>query len=175
MNSEDNKSQSKINKMINSKLVILLLAAFFISCSEVKKTNVEDNKSNEIKEKELDLRERELDLKEKELAMKENNTSENLNSGIKGDYPEVSLITLTDQDLQNRDSWELRIMRNEVFARHGYIFKIPELREYFIRQNWYDPKFEDVNNMLSDLEKENVVKIRKYEEYTDSQYKGYSR
>lgn len=157
------------------KLVILLLVVFFISCNDVKKSSVDDNKSKELKEKELELREKELDLKEKELASKENKSSENINSGIKGDYPEVSLIKLTDQDLQNRDSRELRIMRNEVYARHGYIFKLPELREYFIRQNWYEPQFDDVNNMLSDLEKENVEKIRKYEEYTDSKYKSYSR
>ncbi len=96
------------------KLVILLLVVFFISCNDVKKSSVDDNKSKELKEKELELREKELDLKEKELASKENKSSENINSGIKGDYPEVSLIKLTDQDLQNRDSWELRIMRNEV-------------------------------------------------------------
>ncbi|MBK9403707.1 MAG: hypothetical protein IPN57_04090 [Ignavibacteria bacterium] len=33
------------------KLVILLLVAFSISCNEVKKASVEDNKSKEFKEK----------------------------------------------------------------------------------------------------------------------------
>ena len=162
--------------MNNLKLIlVVLISILFGSCQDMKNSNEENKKSMELKEKELELRERELDLKEKELADKSNNQTENLSSGTKGNYPEVSLIKLTDTHLQNRDEWELRIMRNEVFARYGYIFKLPELREYFILQNWYTPKYDDVSNMLSELEKENVEKIRKYEAYIGSRYNSFSR
>ncbi|HNT97725.1 MAG TPA: YARHG domain-containing protein [Elusimicrobiales bacterium] len=45
--------------------------------------------------------------------------------------------TLTD--LSNKTTAELRLLRNEVYARAGYIFKDPELNEYFTRQPWYVP------------------------------------
>ena len=58
---------------------------------------------------------------------------------------------------------ELRLMRNEVFARHGYIFKTNEMREYFSSQDWYEPKFDDVNHLLTDLEKVNILLIKRIE------------
>jgi hypothetical protein len=33
----------------------------------------------------------------------------------------------------------LRLMRNEIYARHGYIFKDPGLQNYFTKQGWYKP------------------------------------
>lgn len=43
----------------------------------------------------------------------------------------------------------LRIMRNEIYARHGYVFNDQELLAYFEKKRWYkpDPKFnaEDMN------------------------------
>ena len=36
-----------------------------------------------------------------------------------------------------RSKIDLRIMRNEIYARHGYVFKDNELRNYFEKQSWY--------------------------------------
>ena len=40
---------------------------------------------------------------------------------------------------------ELRLLRNEVFARHGRTFKSADLQGYFSKQPWYkpDPKFSE--------------------------------
>ena len=54
-------------------------------------------------------------------------------------------------------------MRNEIFARHGYIFKTPEMKSYFSQQSWYHGQYNDVNSMLSAIEKQNIELIRKYE------------
>ena len=35
---------------------------------------------------------------------------------------------------------ELELMRNEIYARHGWIFNRPDLRNYFESQPWYRPK-----------------------------------
>lgn len=43
-----------------------------------------------------------------------------------------SELTHTDKD------W-LRLARNEIFARHGYVFEDPELAEYFESMSWYTP------------------------------------
>lgn len=157
-------------------LIILVYFLFFKNNeSMILNKNESSLTSEQLKSRELDLKERELELKQKELQERKNVPADYNNSGTKGNYPEASLVVLTDSDLQNKNAWELRIMRNEVFARYGYIFKLPELREYFLKQDWYVPKFEDVSGMLTGLEKENIEKIKRYEAYIGSKYNGYSR
>src|SRR2546421_1412318 len=58
---------------------------------------------------------------------------------------------------------ELRLLRNEIYARHGRIFKTMWIQQYFGGQSWYDPKedFKDEENSGSD--KTNIETIVKYE------------
>ncbi len=53
------------------------------------------------------------------------------------------------------------IMRNEIFADHGYIFKIEKWNKYFTNQDWYTPRFEEVANKLTIIEKINIENILK--------------
>ena len=78
-----------------------------------------------------------------------------------GDYPFTSLRKVTDDDLVYKSSRELRIMRNEIFARHGYIFDSKDMRKHFMSKNWYRPTSKNV--ILSDIEKYNVEFIKRYE------------
>jgi hypothetical protein len=50
----------------------------------------------------------------------------------------------------------LRLLRNDVYARHGYVFQDHELQEYFEKQPWYrrDPEFD-----LSELTENDRKKI----------------
>ncbi|HMS33984.1 MAG TPA: YARHG domain-containing protein [Ignavibacteria bacterium] len=158
-------------------LALFLLQFVFVSCKESKVTQEQSRKDLELKEKELSLKEKELELKEKELDNRNSAKAEgNLNSsGGEGSIPDMSSVLLDRSYLENKDAWELRIMRNEIYARHGYIFKLPELREYFMKQSWYEPVNEDVTNSLSLIEKENIELIKRYEEYIGSRYSKYSR
>ena len=70
---------------------------------------------------------------------------------------------LTADDLKGKSKYELRFMRNEIFARHGYIFKSQELNGYFAKQPWYKPTTTDVNHVLSETEKKNVELIKSME------------
>ena len=36
--------------------------------------------------------------------------------------------------------WEIRVARNEIYARHGRIFSDPDLNAYFRSQSWYTPR-----------------------------------
>ncbi len=62
-------------------------------------------------------------------------------------------------------------MRNEIFARHGYIFHInPEMQGYFNGQDWYRdiPKTTTdgktlYQDYLSGIEKHNINIISQYE------------
>jgi len=89
--------------------------------------------------------------------------STTVNSTIPGVYSQASVQLLTAGELEGLDKRSLRIMRNEIFARHGYIFKTAEMRNYFAGQSWYQPSLGDVNNQLTDIEKSNIEIIKQYE------------
>lgn len=81
-----------------------------------------------------------------------------------GIYPQASLRKLTSEELYKLSKAELKIMRNEVFARYGYIFqKNGEMHQYFINQEWYIPQLNKVDMFLTDLEKENIQLIKRIE------------
>ena len=58
---------------------------------------------------------------------------------------------------------ELRLLRNEIYARHGRIFKTLWLEQYFGSQPWYDPKEEFKDEELSGPNRTNVETIVAYE------------
>jgi hypothetical protein len=71
---------------------------------------------------------------------------------------------LTDAELQGRSKAEFRVMRNEIFARHGRIFQSADLNTYFSAKPWYkqDPNYAD--SMLSAVDKQNVKILQKRED-----------
>lgn len=76
-------------------------------------------------------------------------------------YPQASVRVLTVPELKKMDKDELDIMRNEIFADHGYVFKTKKWKSYFESQSWYRPRFDDVTNKLSVVERINVERILK--------------
>ena len=55
-----------------------------------------------------------------------------------GKYPFTADRLIRAEDLKNMNVWELKVMKNEIFARHGYIFhKNPFIIRYFDEQDWY--------------------------------------
>ena len=54
-------------------------------------------------------------------------------------------------------------MRNEIFARYGYRFSSPRLKEYFGAKEWYSPREDNVDNYLTEIEKYNIALIREAE------------
>lgn len=58
---------------------------------------------------------------------------------------------------------DLRVLRNEIYARHGRVFKDKELQKYFEAQTWYHPNPEFKDEMLSDTESKNLVIIAEVE------------
>lgn len=70
---------------------------------------------------------------------------------------------MTYYDVEGKSAEELRLMRNYIFARRGYIFESEDLKEYFERFSWYVPLYYDVTPRLSDIEKYNVNFIKEWE------------
>jgi hypothetical protein len=67
--------------------------------------------------------------------------------------------------VENTDPGELRIMRNEIYARHGYCFRMKDMRQYFDAQDWYMPISIDVTAKLSNLEEKNAAMVKRSEKY----------
>jgi hypothetical protein len=85
------------------------------------------------------------------------------NTSFQGRYPQASQRLLSVYDLSGMSKQDLKIMRNEIFARHGYIFKTPEMKSYFVTQSWYHGQYADVTSLLSSIENQNVEFIKKHE------------
>tara|TARA_Y100000590_G_scaffold361959_1_gene418855 strand:+ start:2409 stop:4946 length:2538 start_codon:yes stop_codon:yes gene_type:complete len=79
-----------------------------------------------------------------------------------GSYPHTSIRLLKKVELENMASRiELKLMRNEIFARYGYKFE-PNgyMDQHFSDQRWYQPQYEDVTSFLTDIEIQNVNQIK---------------
>ena len=57
-----------------------------------------------------------------------------------GRWPWTSGRLIRPAELGPLSLGELELMRNEIYARHGWIFNRPDLRNYFESQPWYRPK-----------------------------------
>jgi len=83
------------------------------------------------------------------------------------DYPETATRRLTYADIAGKSKRELRIMRNEIYARHGYRFGQSDLQTHFEKKSWYKPITTDggdlYNNHFTQIERDNVKFIRQYE------------
>ena len=77
-----------------------------------------------------------------------------------GRFDYASRILLNDMQFRHLDKKALRIMRNEILARHGYRFKSKDLQEYFGKQTWYKPLKDNSKIRLSFIEQLNVELIK---------------
>ena len=70
---------------------------------------------------------------------------------------------LTDSLLRGQTLYSLRLLRNEVYARHGRRFETLWLRDHFKNEPWYKPRSEFTIAELSEIEKANVKLIQAFE------------
>ena len=82
---------------------------------------------------------------------------------FEGEYPQASERYLSYDDIQYLSKYELKIMRNEIFARYGRIFKSADLKNHFNSQHWYVPLYNKVYDKLTEIEKHNINFIKQYE------------
>ncbi|MGL5560876.1 MAG: YARHG domain-containing protein [Paraclostridium dentum] len=79
--------------------------------------------------------------------------------------PDSSSRYLTKEELYQYDKSSLGFIRNEIFARHGYVFKNEDYRNYFTSMPWYlpDSRFKGTLKELNPVEKHNVELIQSIE------------
>ena len=82
------------------------------------------------------------------------------------DYRWLSTRYVYDSDLAGLNKGQLRVLRNAIYAMHGYIFNSPELSGYFSSFSWYNPIYtSDIYSTFTELERSNVEAIKDYERF----------
>jgi len=62
-----------------------------------------------------------------------------------GRWPWTSGRLIQPDDLGQLSLLDLELMRNEIYARHGWVFNRRDLQDYFSKQPWYSPKGSPAN------------------------------
>ncbi|HKR15037.1 MAG TPA: YARHG domain-containing protein [Pyrinomonadaceae bacterium] len=83
---------------------------------------------------------------------------------LPGDMELFENRTISEQMLQGLSLHELRLLRNEVYARHGRMFRAEWLQMYYYNQPWYQPNEEFKDETLSGTDKLNVETIVRLEQ-----------
>ena len=81
----------------------------------------------------------------------------------------LSQYVVTEEMLENLTPRTLTILRNEPFARRGYIFRRSDLNAIFSNEDWYVPRTRNLSAVqatLTRLESRNVDFIKSYQSRT---------
>lgn len=86
-----------------------------------------------------------------------------------------SVTLLTSKDVENMKRGDLEVMRNAIYARHGYTFRNRNMRVLFDNVEWYMPVSTDIRADLTEVEQQNVALLKRYEEHAARYYDYFGR
>lgn len=119
-------------------MIFMFSAAIVAGCREVKPASVAGRPQKSPSERD------------------ESKTSQYFNS-------ESSQRLLRPEELKGLTPFQLKIMKNEIFARHGFIFTDSDMAAYFSGQTWYVPSPDFTAQKLTQAERENIALIERQE------------
>lgn len=82
---------------------------------------------------------------------------------------------LSKEEVENLRKGDITIIRNTIYARHGYSFKNRPLRVFFDAQEWYIPVHTNIKNDFTEIEKQNIQLLLKYEKNAIEYYDYFGR
>jgi len=82
----------------------------------------------------------------------------------------ISSEPITNEMVEGLFVEDLRVLRNEIYAKRGRVFKDPTLQKYFEAQSWYKPNPDFKDESLSETESKNLAVIKQVEEYAISKF-----
>lgn len=77
--------------------------------------------------------------------------------------PDSSTRRLTVNELYGYSSNTLALIRNEIYARNGYVFSKQKYKDYFSSKLWYSPNLNFNESWLNSIEKYNIQLIKSME------------
>lgn len=149
---------------------------------ELSKKIFEYNPNNKIED-------RFVDFHKSAIKKVEYDSEDSVGNPIKQSYDDEQYFTTTDtifkinpsteilkkELVENLSKGDVFILRNLIFARHGFAFRDKTLRGFFDYHSWYMPVFSDVTKDLTKIEKENVALLLRYEENAKEYYDHFGR
>lgn len=94
----------------------------------------------------------------------EEDDNEEIDKDVDSDYLFPSdRVLITAEDLAGMTADEVALIRNEIYARHGYIFQTEKYQKYFEAKNWYQPNENFTADSLNSIENANKDFLVKYE------------
>ncbi|MFL6335398.1 MAG: YARHG domain-containing protein [Pyrinomonadaceae bacterium] len=103
-------------------------------------------------------------MERKNLAAIDDATRKQRHAAISpGDMEHFENRLVTEAMLKGLSLHELRLLRNEVYARRGRQFRTEWLSQYFWSQPWYEAREDNKEPVLSETEKKNIQTIVAYE------------
>lgn len=98
------------------------------------------------------------------------NSSSSSKTTIATDYviPDSDTRVISTSELTALTPWQLKVARNEIYARHGRGFVHKDLQCYFKTKSWYtvNPNYSDT--LLTTIDNKNVATILAYEQSINS-------
>lgn len=85
--------------------------------------------------------------------------------------PDSDSRKLKKSDLAGMTAQQLSYAKNEIYARHGRVFKSSELQDYFNEKDWYEENDDFKDEDLSKKEADNAEFIETYQKDNDLEYK----
>lgn len=85
--------------------------------------------------------------------------------------PTSNKSVLTEKDLFELSPYYIDLARNEIYARHGYVFKSDSYKYYFSDMPWYKKNTKFKESLLSSLEKKNVIFLKAYSDKLKANFK----
>lgn len=76
--------------------------------------------------------------------------------------PDSSIRKLNANEVMGLGSELAQDAINEIYARHGYVFKTDSIRHYYQSQSWYHENYNFSESDLSEIETYNIGLLRKY-------------
>ena len=152
-------------------LTVLALIAILVLGNGDKKEEPKDNKPP-VEQNEDDLQEDDVQEGNTQEDEVQDDETQDQDTQVEKDstyiLPDSNSRKLTRADLQGLSKEKLRLARNEIFARHGMIFGVPDLDAYFGEKSWYKPtySYDDFYDKveMSAIEEANVALINQVEE-----------
>lgn len=129
-------------------------------------TKQDENTSDSVKDEQQD--------EQQEVQQEEPYQSSEITFSEEYVFPYSDTHYLTEYDVGAKTKGELRIARNEIYARHGRKFNDKNLQNYFDSKSWYigyiEPDSFVESDVLNEVEKENIRLIKAAEEAAPEYY-----
>ena len=154
-----------MTKKIIALILICLMAFFITSCK---------GNSNKISRPTAEYEVNNENLNEGEWYEEETDEEETEPEDDDEDeyiIPDSDTKKVTKSTLKGMSDRELKLACNEIYARHGRIFKDKEIRDYFESKSWYEGTIEPEDfseSLLNSVEKYNAHYISEYRKNRNS-------